>query len=201
MSNNSTFYFQSNRRRGRSGDLDDRHAPPEFSTQTLVRRLTALDDQVGALVRGEGRAPSGLADSLAMMQEELRGLSVALKELAHLREGQERAHRENERLRSEIGALHEALAAGQVVAQRANEALRADLTALQEVLSALATGQEGLQATAAELAKRLEPNVLGSLEAPISGGDITIKSIRPRLLLGEFDDSVAESVLMLDDEP
>ncbi|HLO04194.1 MAG TPA: hypothetical protein VK191_13870 [Symbiobacteriaceae bacterium] len=172
MSQNATFYFQSNRRRGRSGDLDEgRAARPEFSTAALMGRISALDEQLGALLRGEGRAPNGLTEPLTAMQVELGGLAVALKELAHLRAGQESAQQESTALRAEIAALHEA------------------------VLS-LAAGQAALQATTDRIAVRIEQTP----EAPFRSqpGEIVIEPVRPRLLLGEAEAGGSESVLRLD---
>jgi hypothetical protein len=55
-------------------------------TNALISRLAALDAQMGALLRGEGRAPSELGEQVTGLQEELAGLQA---EVAALRELQE----------------------------------------------------------------------------------------------------------------
>lgn len=169
MSSNSTFYFQSNRRRGRSGDWDDGR-PARSDAQALMSRLAALDERVGALMRGEGRIPGSLAESLTALQGELGGLAVALKELALLKEGQESVQRENEALRAEIAALREVFI----------------------------TNQEALQETAARIAQRLDRGGGTLIEGATAPGEIIIEPIRPRLLLQEAEAEGPEAVLRLD---
>lgn len=168
MSSNSTFYFQSNRRRGRSGDWDDGR-PGRSEAHALMGRLAALDERVSTLVRGEGRIPSELTESLAALQGELGGLAVALKELALLKEGQDSVQRENEALRAEIAALREVFI----------------------------TNQEALQATAARIAERLDRGGAQALEVT-APGEIIVQPIRPRLLLQDADQEGPEAVLRLD---
>lgn len=132
-------------------------------------RLAAIDEQVGILLKGDGRASSGLTHSLAAIQNELGGLAVALKELAHLREGQEGAQREMEAIRSELAAMREEL-----------------------------TGLAPVQETLARLTRRVEGEEEVHPEESRLPRGITIEPIRPRLVLSEIDESGLESVLKLD---
>lgn len=179
MSNNASFYFQSNRRgRGRSGENEEARLvrPENTGTSALMGRLGALDQQMGALLRGEGRIASGLSERLTELQGELAGLSVALKELAHLRAGQEAVQQAIEELRAQVARLR--------------------------------VGQEALQVTSGRIAAQVErvgrlPLPLLAPDDARAGEQtesITIQPIRPRLLLDEVPVTEAEAVLNLDDQ-
>lgn len=89
MSSNSTFYFQSNRRRGRTSDSDERNGGSEVGARNVITRLATL-------------------------QGDVTNLAAALQGVA---DGQALADRENEALRAELGALRETLLAGQEALQ------------------------------------------------------------------------------------
>jgi hypothetical protein len=206
MAQNATFYFQSNRRRGRSGEVEDLRPPgrPDaLSSAAVLGRLAVLDEQVGALdermgalLRGEWRVPDSMTDQLTAMHQELVGLSVALQELARLRE--------------EVSRLTEGLAGMQgLVEQFALQLGRIGTKPLPLLLTTAQSGSVGEMEAGSSLelcAGELEPDLsppLPELEVypmGLTSGEIAIEPVTPRLQLGEIAPCGPESVLRLDAE-
>jgi hypothetical protein len=212
----STFHFQSNRRRGRSGDLEEigpigpittagpvgpagavtsaaagRPIAVDSGSSFLAERLAAVHEQLGALLRGEGRSSAALAQPLKELHEELTGLAavqaVSLKEQALLRE-------EQSTLGSKIVLLAGAV---ERLTDRVEGLGRGNLPVLVTSTGPLLKGT-ATRAWAAEAAKA-DQQVVVPMGAEREGGSgIVMQPVRPRLQLGEPEPADGEVVLHLD---
>lgn len=212
----STFHFQSNRRRGRSGDLEEvgplgpvttaapvgptgavnsagpaRPIAADSSSTFLAERLAALHEQLGALLRGEGRASAALSQPLRELQEELAGMAAAqsgaLKEQALLRE-------EQSTLRSKISLLAGAV---ERLADRVEGMGRGNFPVLVTSTGPLAKGTT-TRTWAADPDESAQQVVVPMGPEPEGAPGIQMTPVRPRLQLGEPEPTSGEVVVQLD---